>query len=152
MKPGQRNRAGLACAALVILLTGCGASKEALEELSVYTEAMTGFYETIAQYQNELDCLDASEEDAQEQALTLVDQMTELCMQAAKTDVPEGYEEAGDLCRQAADYLQEAKGEYHAAFDGETLDQENLEKANQSCESAGQCLLQMAQCLETAGD
>lgn len=151
---GHLHSAGnvsLLCVMLTALLSGCGANKEAVAELSAYTEEMTGFYQTLAQYQNELDLVDGAQEDAEQQALKLVDQMAVLCEDAAGNDVPEGYETAGELCRQAAEYLQEASEAYHAAFDGEALDQENLEKANQSCEAAGQCLLQMAECLEAAG-
>ena len=44
------------------------------------------------------------------------------------------------MCRRASDYLQEAKGEYHAAFEAEPFDTESFQKGLDSYQSAGRCL------------
>ncbi len=124
---------------MCLLLTGCG-RKQQLEDLTVYTEEMTTFCNTIAGYQEQLDAIDPQDSAAEETFLGLIDEMATVCTEASNASVPEGYEEAGEMCRQAADYMQEAKGEYHTALEADTLDQETLAKANQSYRSAGQCI------------
>ncbi len=141
---------GLVLALLLLMtLTGCGSRREEVSRLKDYTEEMQSFCSTVADCQERMDAADAEAEDAKEQILLAVDEMAAAAVLAAQTDVPDGYESAGELCRSASDYLQEAKGEYHAAFDGAVVDQAALEEGNAAYQSAGRCISLMLEALRT---
>ncbi len=132
------------CVLSVLLLTGCGSSRE-LSALQSYREEMNSFCSSIASCQEKMDALDASSSDAESQLLLLVDEMADAGSRAAALTPPEGLEDAGEMCRKASDYLQEAKGEYHAAFEAEPFDTDAFQKALSSYQSAGRCLALMAE-------
>ncbi len=134
---------------VLLTLTGCGGQKEELSQLKNYTEEMQTFCRTVAACQERMDAVDAAAEDAGEQILLAVDEMAAAAVLAAQADVPDGYEGAGELCRRASDYLQEAKGEYHAAFDGDTVDQTALGEGNAAYQSAGRCISLMLEAFQT---
>ncbi len=125
---------------MTTLVTGCGKRDQQMEALAAYTEEMSAFCDEMAQGQAQLNALDMKEDTAQEEMLSILDGMAETAAEAANADVPEGYEEAGELCKRASDYLQEAKGEYHAAFDSESVDQTALDDGNTAYRSAGRSI------------
>lgn len=122
-----------------LLLSGCGTSQN-LKELQNYRSEMDGFCSSVSSLQAQIDAIEPDSENAQEELLSLLDQLAEVSAKAAEVSTPEGYEEAGEMCRRASDYLQEAKGEYHAAFKAEPFDIESFQKGLDSYQSAGRCL------------
>ena len=123
----------------ILLLSGCGTSQN-LKELQNYRSEMDGFCSSVSSLQAQIDAIEPDSESAQEELLSLLDQLAEASAEAAGFSTPEGYEEAGEMCRRASDYLQEAKGEYHAAFEAEPFDTESFQKGLDSYQSAGRCL------------
>lgn len=123
----------------ILLLSGCGTSQK-LEELQNYRSEMDGFCSSVSSLQAQIDAIEPDSESAQEELLSLLDQLAEASAEAAGFSTPEGYEEAGEMCRRASDYLQEAKGEYHAAFEADPFDTESFQKGLDSYQSAGRCL------------
>lgn len=123
----------------ILLLSGCGTSQK-LEELQNYRSEMDGFCSSVSSLQAQIDAIEPDSESAQEELLSLLDQLAEASAEAAGFSTPEGYEEAGEMCRRASDYLQEAKGEYHAAFEATPFDTESFQKGLDSYQSAGRCL------------
>ena len=123
----------------ILLLSGCGTSQK-LEELQNYRSEMDDFCSSVSSLQSQIDAIEPDSENAQEELLSLLDQLAEISAEAAGFSTPEGYEEAGEMCRRASDYLQEAKGEYHAAFEAEPFDTESFQKGLDSYQSAGRCL------------
>ena len=131
----------------ILLLSGCGTSQK-LEELQNYRSEMDGFCSSVSSLQSQIDAIEPDSENAQEELLSLLDQLAEISAEAAGFSTPEGYEEAGEMCRRASDYLQEAKGEYHAAFEAEPFDTESFQKGLDSYQSAGRCLSLMLENLQ----
>ena len=109
---------------------------------------MDGFCSSVSSLQAQIDAIEPDSENAQEEFLSLLDQLAEVSVEAAGFSTPEGYEEAGEMCRRASDYLQEAKGEYHAAFEAEPFDTESFQKGLDSYQSAGRCLSLMLENLQ----
>lgn len=130
-----------------LLLSGCGTSQK-LEELQNYRSEMDGFCSSVSSLQAQIDAIEPDSENAQEELLSLLDQLAEASAEAAGFSTPEGYEEAGEMCRRASDYLQEAKGEYHAAFEATPFDTESFQKGLDSYQSAGRCLSLMLENLQ----
>ena len=131
----------------ILLLSGCGTSQK-LEELQNYRSEMDGFCSSVSSLQAQIDAIEPDSENAQEELLSLLDQLAEVSAEAAEVSTPEGYEEAGEMCRRASDYLQEAKGEYHAAFEAEPFDTASFQKGLDSYLSAGRCLSLMLENLQ----
>lgn len=123
----------------ILLLSGCGTSQN-LEELQNYRSEMDDFCSSVSSLQSQINAIDPDSGNAQQELLSLLDQLAEVSAKAAGFSTPEGYEEAGEMCRRASDYLQEAKGEYHAAFEAEPFDTESFQKGLDSYQSAGRCL------------
>lgn len=123
----------------ILLLSGCGTSQN-LKELQNYRSEMDGFCSSVSSLQAQIDAIEPDSENAQQELLSLLDQLAEVSAEAAGFSTPEGYEEAGEMCRRASDYLQEAKGEYHAAFEADPFDTESFQKGLDSYQSAGRCL------------
>lgn len=123
----------------ILLLSGCGTSQN-LKELQNYRSEMDDFCSSVSSLQSQIDAIDPDSENAQQELLSLLDQLAEVSAKAAEISTPEGYEEAGEMCRRASDYLQEAKGEYHAAFEATPFDTESFQKGLDSYQSAGRCL------------
>ena len=63
----RKNKAAVLCAAIlcIILLTACGQD----EELTTYQEDMNTFFEHIAAFNDSMNAIDASAEDAADQLL-----------------------------------------------------------------------------------
>ena len=131
----------------ILLLSGCGTSQK-LEELQNYRSEMDGFCSSVSSLQSQIDAIEPDSENAQEELLSLLDQLAEVSAEAAEVSTPKGYEEAGEMCRRASDYLQEAKGEYHAAFEATPFDTESFQKGLDSYQSAGRCLSLMLENLQ----
>ena len=123
----------------ILLLSGCGTSQK-LEELQNYRSEMDDFCSSVSSLQSQIDAIEPDSGNAQQELLSLLDQLAEVSAEAAGFSTPEGYEEAGEMCRRASDYLQEAKGEYHAAFEADPFDTESFQKGLDSYQSAGRCL------------
>ena len=109
---------------------------------------MDGFCSSVSSLQSQIDAIEPDSENAQEELLSLLDQLAEASAEAAGFSTPEGYEEAGEMCRRASDYLQEAKGKYHAAFEATPFDTESFQKGLDSYQSAGRCLSLMLENLQ----
>lgn len=131
----------------ILLLSGCGTSQK-LEELQNYRSEMDGFCSSVSSLQAQIDAIDPDSGNAQQELLSLLDQLAEVSAEAAGFSTPEGYEEAGEMCRRASDYLPEAKGEYHAAFEAEPFDTASFQKGLDSYQSAGRCLSLMLENLQ----
>ena len=132
--------------------TGCSSRQDELTRMQTYTEEMQNFCDAVSSCQERIDAVEVSAENAGEEILLAVDEMAEAAASAAQVSVPEGYEEAGELCKKASDYLQEAKGEYHAAFDTETVDQSALHEGDAAYQSAGRCISLMLEALRQTGE
>lgn len=128
-----------------LLLSGCGQEQK---KLQAYREEMSAFCNSVADCQDQMDAIEPGSASAQEEALALIDQLATLCSDAASLTPPSGYEEAGELCRRAADSLQEAKGSLHAAFEAESFDSDAWQEGLSSYRSAGRCLSLMRDALQ----
>ena len=108
---------GIAVAMVCLLMAGCGKKED--PELEAYRESMTSFYDSLNQYDSELNALDPDDEAAKLQLLDIMDRMNSTYKAMAETPVPEEFSGIADISVEAADYMQKADEFYHMAYDNE---------------------------------
>lgn len=109
MKKIKMTMLGLLC---VIVLTGCG-KDTALEE---YQEDMSVFFEHMASYDEGMNAIDASSDDAVEQLLGYLDQVEEEIAWMAELEVPEQFSAVDSLADEADENMKQAVELYHRAY------------------------------------
>lgn len=103
----------------MVILSGCG--KE--EELDEYQADMTTFFEHIVAYNDGMNAIDASSEDAVGQLLAYLDQLRDEITWMAELEVPEQFSAAESLADEADENMKQAVELYHRAYEGEFYDE-----------------------------
>lgn len=116
--------AGLIC---VLMLTACGSD----ETLTAYQEDMTTFFEHVAAYNDGMNSIDASSEDAAQQLLGYLDQLESEITWMAELEVPEQFSAVDSLADEADENMKQAVELYHQAYDGEAYDEAVAEAARE---------------------
>ncbi len=109
------------CAVLLcgILLTACGED----ESLTAYQEDMNTFFEHIAAFNDDMNAIDASAENAESQLLSYLDQLQEEFTWMAELEVPERFSAVESLADEADENMQQAVSLYHRAYESEPFDE-----------------------------
>lgn len=123
------GRALLLCtvAMLCILLTACGQN----EELTAYQEDMDTFFEHIAAYNDSMNAIDASAENAREELLSYLDQLAAEFTWMAELAVPEQFSAVESLADEADENMRQAVLLYHEAYEAEVFDEPVAEAARE---------------------
>lgn len=123
------NKTKTVCAGLLcgLLLTACGND----EALTAYQEDMTTFFEHIAGYNDSMNSIDASSEDAAEQLLGYLDQLQDEIAWMAELEVPEQFSAVDSLADEADENMKQAVELYHQAYGGESYDEAVAEAARE---------------------
>lgn len=116
-----RNKVIALCAALLcgILLTACGQD----EELTAYQEDMNTFFEHIAAFNDSMNSIDASSEDATSQLLSYLDQLQAEFTWMAGLTVPDQFSAVDSLADEADENMRQAVALYHSAYEAEVFDE-----------------------------
>ncbi len=119
----------IGCAVLLcgLLLTGCG-NDEALE---TYQEDMTTFFEHVSAYNDGMNSIDASSEDAVYQLLGYLDQLESEITWMAELEVPEQFSAVDSLADEADENMKQAVELYHQAYEGESYDENTAQIARE---------------------
>lgn len=80
---------------------------------------MNSFFESVSSYNDQINAIDASSDDATSQLLTYLDEMNLAFQTMAGYEVPDEFSAATSLADDAADYMNQAVTLYHQAYDGE---------------------------------
>ncbi len=107
------------CFLCMVILSGCG-KEEALDE---YQADMTTFFEHIVAYNDGMNAIDASSEDAVGQLLAYLDQLRDEITWMAGLEVPEQFSAAESLADEADENMKQAVELYHRAYEGEFFDE-----------------------------
>ena len=115
------HKTGVLCTALLcaILLTACGQD----EELTAYQEDMNTFFEHIAAFNDSMNAIDASSEDAVDQLLSYLDQLQAEFTWMAELTVPDEFSAIDSLADEADENMQQAVALYHEAYEAEVFDE-----------------------------
>lgn len=108
--------AGLLCG---LILTACGRN----EALAAYQDDMTTFFEQVAAYNDGMNSIDASAEDATAQLLGYLDQLRDEVTWMAELEVPEQFSAVESLADEADENMKQAVALYHQAYEGDTYDE-----------------------------
>ena len=115
----NRIRAVLGAAFCIVMLVGCG-KNQALEQ---YQADMTTFFEQISMYNDGMNSIDASAEDATNRILDYLDKVEEEIAWMAQLEVPSQFSAVEDLADEADENMKQAVALYHQAYDGDTFDE-----------------------------
>ncbi|WP_026505928.1 hypothetical protein [Butyrivibrio sp. NC3005] len=116
-KLSQSKRYLVTCFFIItLLLSGC---KKKNSELETYRQNMESFFVNIATYNEAINNIDATKDDATAQLLTQLDNLNAEFTKMAGYSVPEDFHAAASLATEAADYMNKANVSFHEAYDGE---------------------------------
>lgn len=115
------------CAVCGLSLTACGED----ETLTAYQENMSAFFEHIANYNDEMNSIDVSDEDAAEQLLSYLDQLQAEITWMAELETPEQFSAADSLADEADENMRQAVELYHRAYEAEIFDEATAEAARE---------------------
>ena len=107
------------CLLCMVIFSGCG-KEEALDE---YQADMTTFFEHIVAYNDGMNSIDASSEDAVGQLLAYLDQLRDEITWMAELEAPEQFSAAESLADEADENMKQAVELYHRAYEGEFFDE-----------------------------
>ena len=119
-----------------LLLTGCGKGEKA-EQMEKYHSEVSGFFERLENYNQSFAAIDPAGETASQEALQIIDAMTEDLNTVAQLEAPEEFSNAQDMLKEAAGRMNAAQQDFHSAFDGE-YQQQSFEKAYSEYSSANE--------------
>lgn len=131
------------------LLTGCGSAK--VDELRTYRDAMTGFFDRLADYDRAIRGIDPEEEGASQEFLSLIDSVADECVQIAAIDTPEEYLPVQESSIRLSRDMQLSRDAFHTAFEGESFNAEAFSEAMENYEKANQGLQEMIRILHSEG-
>ena len=125
----RNQKAAVLCVAIlcVIVLTACGQD----EELTTYQEDMNTFFEHIAAFNDSMNAIDASSEDAADQLLSYLDQLQEEFTWMAELTVPDEFSAIDSLADEADENMRQAVSLYHRAYEAEVFDEPVAEAARE---------------------
>lgn len=112
--------------------TGCGER----EELTVFQEDMSEFYEEVSAIESNIVSIDESSEDAVTTLLFNMEQMLLQFQQLAEMDVPEEFISVEDLADDAYDYMKEAVRLYEEAYEEDYISDPLIQAASENYASA----------------
>ena len=115
----NRIRAVLGAAFCIVMLVGCG-KNQALEQ---YQADMTTFFEQISMYNDGMNSIDASAEDATNRILDYLDKVEEEIAWMAQLEVPRQFSAVEDLADEADENMKQAVALYHQAYEGDIFDE-----------------------------
>lgn len=123
------NKHKIGCVGLLcsLLLTGCGND----EALTTYQEDMTTFFEHVSAYNDGMNSIDASSEDAVYQLLGYLDQLESEITWMAELEVPEQFSAVESLADEADENMKQAVALYHQAYEGESYDESTAQVARE---------------------
>ena len=120
-------------------LAGCG-KKESREEKE-YLAELSVFFEELTHYDAKLSEIDPAEENAEEELLKTIDDMSAASARIAELEAPSSYEEVSAV--RLSLEMQKAKDNYHRAFEGESFQEQSYNAGNEAYEKANEALSQM---------
>ena len=115
----NKIRAVLGAAFCIVMLAGCG-KDQALEQ---YQTDMTTFFEQISMYNDGMNSIDASAEDATDRILDYLDKVEEEISWMAQLEVPSQFSAVESLADEADENMKQAVALYHQAYEGDTFDE-----------------------------
>ncbi len=131
---GKKALLVLFCTMLVMVMaSGCG--KKTSKELDEYKENMEAFYDKLSYYDEKINDIDSTSENAKYELLTVLDQMNEAYKAMALVSIPKEFMGISEIATEAADYMQKADEFYHLAYDGD-FNEEDEQLASQYYERA----------------
>lgn len=115
------NKLVILCVSLLcgLWLMGCGED----EQLTAYQEDMNTFFEHIAGYNDAMNAIDASDEDAIEQLLSYLDQLQAEITWMSELETPDQFSAVDSLADEADVNMRQAVALYHSAYEGEVFDE-----------------------------
>ncbi|MCM1121666.1 MAG: hypothetical protein NC416_03695 [Eubacterium sp.] len=118
----NRKRIVVLCIGLLcgLLFTACGKNDE---ELTAYQEDMNTFFEHIAVFNDGMNAIDATADDATIQLLSYLDQLQAEFTWMAEITVPEQFSAVESLADEADENMQQAVALYHTAYEAESFDE-----------------------------
>ncbi|MCM1253054.1 MAG: hypothetical protein NC321_09550 [Clostridium sp.] len=112
-------------ALLMLLLTGCGKTDEALEE---YQADMETFFEHIMEFNDNMNAIDVEQADYLTQMLEYLDALDAEVAWMAQLEVPEQFSAVDNLADEASENMTQAVLFYHMAYENGEYDA-NVEEA-----------------------
>ncbi len=103
---------------IVATLTGCGNSKNALDN---YRKSVEDFYDEVIAVNDRINAIDAEGENAPEELLNELDTLNELFQDFAELEVPKEYIAVESLADEAASFMDESVTLYHSAYSDGTF-------------------------------
>ena len=115
------NKFAILCASLLcgLWLAGCGEDKQ----LTAYQEDMNTFFEHIADYNDGMNAIDASADDATELLLSYLDQLQAEVAWMAELETPDQFSAVDSLADEADENMRQAVALYHSAYEAEVFDE-----------------------------
>lgn len=111
-----------------VTLTACGTDPE----ITQFKKKVDTFCTSVAELHESINGIDAQADDAAELALTYLDQLDRQFQDFAELDFPEEYDYLESLADEAGNYMKEAVNSYHAAYEGETYDEDTAAYAREN--------------------
>ena len=116
----------------MILFTGCGEK----EELTVFKENISSFYEEVSMIESNIASVDESSEDAVATLLIYLEQMSLQFQQLAEMEVPQEFISVEALADDAFDYMKEAVRLYEEAYEEDYISDPLIQAATENYTSA----------------
>lgn len=118
---GITKKLVIMCVSLLcgLWMVGCGKD----EQLTAYQEDMNTFFEHIADFNDGMNAIDASAEDAKEQLLSYLDQLQAEITWMAQLETPDQFSAVDSLADEADENMQQAVALYHSAYEAEVFDE-----------------------------
>lgn len=128
------NRLVVWCAVLLcgLWLTGCGED----EQLTAYQEDMNTFFEHIVEFNDNMNAIDATADDAKQQLLSYLDQLQAEITWMAELETPEQFSMVDSLADEADENMRQAVALYHSAYEAEVFDEALAQAAREYYERA----------------
>lgn len=99
----------------MLFLAGCGED----EALNTYQEDMETFFEHMAEFHENMNAIDVSEEDYVTQLLSYLDALDAEVAWMAELEVPEQFAVVEDLADEASENMRQAVSYFHMAYEAE---------------------------------
>ena len=115
---------GICCG---LSLTACGED----EALNAYQEDMNTFFAHVADYNDNMNAIDPSAENAREQLLSYLDGLQEEISWMAELETPDQFSAVDSLADEADENMRQAVALYHQAYEAETFDEAAAEAAGE---------------------
>lgn len=103
------------CLFCILFLTGCGED----EALDTYQKEMETFFEHMAEFDENMNAIDVSQEDYVSQLLSYLDALDAEVAWMAELEVPEQFSAVDDLADEASENMRQAVSYFHMAYEAE---------------------------------